>query len=94
MSKVASYSMHEVRKVAVRAGVDPRTVKAYMSGKKLHSTTVARVQEAFESLVDTSLDTSMNPTQTEVLAELKHIRGMLEDIAYAIRDLRGENHGD
>jgi hypothetical protein len=41
---------HEARAVAVRAGVDPRTVRAYLAGKPQRSTVVARVSEALREM--------------------------------------------
>lgn len=37
---------HVERRVAVAAGCDPRTVRAYLHGKPQRSTTAARVAEA------------------------------------------------
>ncbi len=41
---------HELRAVAVRAGVDPRTVSARLAGRPQHSTVVARIDEALKAL--------------------------------------------
>jgi 2-hydroxychromene-2-carboxylate isomerase len=43
-------SPHDERAVAVKAGVDPRTVRAYLEGKPQRSTAKARIQEALEAL--------------------------------------------
>lgn len=43
-------SPHDERAVAVKAGVDPRTVRAYLEGKPQRSTAKARIQEALEGL--------------------------------------------
>jgi hypothetical protein len=41
---------HEERAVAVRAGVDPRTVRAYLAGRPQRSTVAARVAAALREL--------------------------------------------
>ncbi|HVE14324.1 MAG TPA: hypothetical protein VNI01_13070 [Elusimicrobiota bacterium] len=43
-------SAHDERMVAVEAGVDPRTVRAYLAGKPQRSTVIARVKEALIAL--------------------------------------------
>lgn len=43
-------SPHEERAVAVRAGVDPRTVRAYLAGRSQRSTVAARVAEALRAM--------------------------------------------
>lgn len=44
------HTPHELRAVAVRAGVDPRTVVARLAGRPQHSTVVARVDNALREL--------------------------------------------
>jgi DNA-binding LacI/PurR family transcriptional regulator len=41
---------HDERRVAVKAGCDPRTVRAYLAGKSVRSTVAARVSEALRDL--------------------------------------------
>jgi DNA-binding LacI/PurR family transcriptional regulator len=36
--------------VAVRAGCDPRTVRAYLDGRPQHSTTASRIERAIREL--------------------------------------------
>ena len=46
----AKMTPHEERQVAVAAGCDPRTVRAYLAGRPQTSTTAARVREALAVL--------------------------------------------
>ena len=41
---------HDERAVAVRAGCDPRSVRAYLDGKPQRSTVAARIAEALQAL--------------------------------------------
>ena len=41
---------HERRVVAVKAGCNPETVRAYLEGKRVSSTTGPRVERALRSL--------------------------------------------
>jgi hypothetical protein len=41
---------HDIRRVAVSAMVDPRTVRAYLRGRRTQSTTAARIAEALRTL--------------------------------------------
>jgi hypothetical protein len=41
---------HQEREVGVRAGVDPRTVRAYLRGARQRSTVAARVEQALIAL--------------------------------------------
>jgi hypothetical protein len=43
-------SAHEERRVAVEAGVDPRTVRAFLLGRKQSSTTAGRIRETLLKL--------------------------------------------
>lgn len=43
-------SPHDERRVAVVAGCDPRTVRAFLRGAETRSTTAARIAEALRSL--------------------------------------------
>lgn len=43
-------SPHAERALAVAAGVDPRTVRAFLAGRKQHSTTAARIERALREL--------------------------------------------
>ena len=54
---------HEERRIAVAAGCDPRTVRAYLAGKPQRSTVAARVNEALRAM---GLD--RQPTKTADLA--------------------------
>jgi hypothetical protein len=45
---------HEVREIAARAYCDPRTVRAYLSGRNQHSTTTKRIERAIAELRATS----------------------------------------
>jgi hypothetical protein len=46
----AQLTPHEERLVAARAVVDPRTVRAYLNGRRQHSTTSARIAQALRDL--------------------------------------------
>lgn len=46
----AKLTPHEERRVAVTAGCDPRTVRAYLEGRPMRSTTAARIAEALRTL--------------------------------------------
>ena len=41
---------HNERRVSVEAGCDPRTVRGYLSGKPVHSTTANRIKDALRVL--------------------------------------------
>jgi DNA-binding LacI/PurR family transcriptional regulator len=41
---------HELRRIAVEAGVDPRTVASYLRGGRVVSTASARILRALEAL--------------------------------------------
>ena len=43
-------SPHEERKVAVHAGVDPRTVRAFLAGRRVRSTVASRISDALAAL--------------------------------------------
>jgi hypothetical protein len=45
-----SLTAHDRRRVAVHAGVDDRTVLAFLRGQPMRSTTRARVEEALRAL--------------------------------------------
>lgn len=45
-----SLNAHEVRQVAVKAEVDPRTVRRYLDGQTLRPMTGARIKRALEGL--------------------------------------------
>lgn len=40
---------HELRKIAVAAGCDPRSVRARLEGRSQHSTMAARIDDALRS---------------------------------------------
>lgn len=46
----AKLSAHEERRVAVEAGVDPRTVRAFLLGKKQSRPTAATIRETLLKL--------------------------------------------
>lgn len=46
----AKLTPHEMRAVGVTAGVDPRTVRAYLRGDPQRSTGKARVEEALQKM--------------------------------------------
>ncbi len=48
-TSVAVLTPHALRAVAVAAGCDPRTVRAYLAGRPTTSTTSARVEEALRA---------------------------------------------
>lgn len=48
--RVAALAAHTVRRVAVEACVDPRTVTAFLEGRPQASTTRQRVAEALDKL--------------------------------------------
>ena len=41
---------HNERRVSVEAGCDPRTVRGYLAGKPVHSTTANRIKDALRVL--------------------------------------------
>lgn len=41
---------HEVRRIAVAAAVDPRTVRAFLEGRPIRSTTESRITDALRLL--------------------------------------------
>jgi len=43
-------SPHDERQIAVRACVDPRTVRAYLAGKHQRSTTRAAIEQALREM--------------------------------------------
>lgn len=49
---------HDERRVAVAAGCDPRTVRAYLEARPMRSTTSARIAEALANL---GLDVAPEP---------------------------------
>ncbi len=46
----AKLTPHDERRVAVAAGCDPRTVRAYLEGRPMRSTTAARIRETLKDL--------------------------------------------
>jgi hypothetical protein len=46
----AKLTPHEERAVGVRAGTDPRTVRRYLRGEPMRSTTSARIADALREL--------------------------------------------
>lgn len=46
----AKLTPHDERRVAVAAGCDPRTVRAYLEGRPMRSTTAARIRDALKDL--------------------------------------------
>lgn len=57
-------SPHDERVVAVRAGVDPRTVRAYLEGRSQRSTVAARVAVALRDhgfVVDAAREEQRTP---------------------------------
>lgn len=46
----AAFTPHDLRRIAVEAGVDPRTVAAYFAGRPQTSTVKARVARALRAL--------------------------------------------
>ncbi|MBK8257023.1 MAG: hypothetical protein IPK82_30660 [Polyangiaceae bacterium] len=51
---------HEERRIAVQAGCDPRTVRAYLMGKQVRSTVSARIAETLKRL---GIQVGSAPTQ-------------------------------
>lgn len=49
-SALVTLTPHDERRVAVRAGCDPRSVRAFLRGRRQRSTVVARIQEALQAL--------------------------------------------
>ncbi len=45
-----SLTPHDLRRVAVEAGVDPRTVQRYLDGARLVSTCIDRIRRALAAL--------------------------------------------
>jgi hypothetical protein len=41
---------HNERRVSVEAGCDPRTVRGYLAGRPVHSTTANRIRDALRVL--------------------------------------------
>ena len=56
MSEARKLTPHDERAVAVRAGCDPRTVRAYMEGRAVRSTVASRVAEALRARARSALD--------------------------------------
>ena len=51
----ARLDAHTERRVAVAAGVDPRTVRAYLSGRRIRSVAIReRIAEALRSVLATT----------------------------------------
>jgi hypothetical protein len=50
MVEARKLSPHDERRAAVRAGVDPRTVRAFLAGKRQRSTVAARVRATLAEL--------------------------------------------
>jgi hypothetical protein len=50
MSTAHALSPHDERTVAVRAGCDPRTVRAYLAGRRASSTLAARISAALREV--------------------------------------------
>jgi DNA-binding LacI/PurR family transcriptional regulator len=50
MADAKRMNPHQERQVAVKAGVDPRTVRAYVEGRNVRSTVASRVAEALREL--------------------------------------------
>lgn len=50
MNPTPKLTPHEERRVAVAAGCDPRTVRAYLKGRAQRSTVVSRVHDALVAL--------------------------------------------
>ncbi len=53
---------HNERRVSVEAGCDPRTVRGYLAGKPVHSTTANRIKDALRVL---GLDAEPAPREEE-----------------------------
>jgi hypothetical protein len=60
----AKLTPHDERRVAVAAGCDPRTVRAYLNGRPTRSTTAARIRDALKLL-----DLSERSAATEASAD-------------------------
>lgn len=56
-------SPHVLREVAVKAMVDPRTVKAYLNGKKTRSTTRATLEKAIGEIRPDGFDDARHPRE-------------------------------
>ena len=61
-------SPHDLRRVAVVAGCDPRSVLAFLSGAKGRSTTSARIREALKGC---GFDAIQPPDQEPAVREEK-----------------------
>lgn len=46
---------HDLRRVAVLASVDPRSVAAYLAGRRQRSTTAARIAQALREFYSTKV---------------------------------------
>ena len=51
----------ELREVAVKAKVDPRTVRAYLTGKKVRSTTRANLEKTLGTMRSPAIDDTRHP---------------------------------
>lgn len=60
----AKLSIHEERRVAVVAGVDPRSVRAFIAGRSMRSTTASRVEQALRDTGHAALIPSASPAST------------------------------
>jgi len=54
---------HNERRVSVEAGCDPRTVRGYLLGKSVHSTTANRIRDALRVL---GLDAEPAPREEQI----------------------------
>lgn len=57
----AKLTPHDERRVAVAAGCDPRTVRAYLEGRPMRSTTAARIREVMKDLDLDGRETAPEP---------------------------------
>jgi len=54
---------HNERRVSVEAGCDPRTVRGYLAGRPVHSTTANRIRDALRYL---GLDAEPAPREEQI----------------------------
>lgn len=60
----AAFSPHEIRAIAVKAMVDPRTVRRFLSGGRQPALVASRVRDALAALRPGAVSPSPAPSST------------------------------
>lgn len=76
---------HDERRAAVRAGVDPRTIRAFLAGKSQRSTVAARVRATLTELgfLPPEQEREGVPESSRISDRERHLRclrGVLDDV--------------